>query len=74
MTDTTDILLADIRAELRGMRAEVQAQRNELHGLLQGVRSEVRDDFHRLLQRQVYRILAAFAALLATLAHGFHWI
>jgi len=58
--------LADIRLELRELRTE-----------LKGLRSDMRDDFRLLLSRQdrhFYWLLAAIAAVLGVMAHGFHWI
>jgi hypothetical protein len=45
MSETAEAVLADIRAELRGLRTE-------LRGKIQGLRSDMREDFLLLLARQ----------------------
>jgi hypothetical protein len=57
MSETAEAVLADIRAELRGLRTE-------LRGEIQGLRSDMREDFLLLLARQGRHF---YAALLATM-------
>ena len=88
MSETAETVLTEIRAELRGMRAdqrqdgallrtEIQAVRSELRGEIAELRGVVREDFRLLLARQdrhLYWLLAAFVALLGVMAHGFRWL
>ncbi|MBV9736154.1 MAG: hypothetical protein JO209_09615 [Acidisphaera sp.] len=54
----TESALAEIRSELRGMRTSIDAE-------LRDIRAAQARDFRWML--------AAFAALLGVMAHGFHW-
>ncbi|HTN09625.1 MAG TPA: hypothetical protein VL154_01475, partial [Acetobacteraceae bacterium] len=63
----------DIRVDLRGMReesrSELRGMREELRGDIRGLRSDLRSDFRWLLSLMI----AAAAAIMVIVAHGFHW-
>ena len=66
----TAAALVDIRTELREFRQETRSE-------FRSIRAEHREDFRLLLSRQdrhFYWLLAAIAAVLGVMAHGFHWI
>ena len=70
---STKEVLGDIRVDLRGMREESRSElrgiREELRGDIRGLRSDLRSDFRWLLSLMI----AAAAAIMVIVAHGFHW-
>lgn len=60
----------EMRAELHGLRDEIRGVRDEVGREIRGLRSETRSDFRWLMGLYV----AAAAALLGVMAHGFHWL
>lgn len=80
----TATALADIRAELRQQRQDTAAGFAALHGDMQALRSEMqalrreaREDFRFLMRVMIGgfgAVVAGFAAVLAVMAHGFHWL
>jgi hypothetical protein len=77
----TLVALQDLRAEIRGLRTDMQAgfaaQRSDMLGEVHGLRGEL--GAQRTESRADYRwllgiMLGGFGALLAVMAHGFHWL
>jgi hypothetical protein len=62
----TATALADIRAELRLMRTEMQQGRSDT----QQLRTQLHDDFRWLLRFMI----GGFVGVFALLAHGLHWL
>jgi len=74
-------IAADTRQTLQEIRADIRDLRNDLRSDIRDLRTELRTEI-RDLRGEAWRnfrwtlgvTLGAFAGLLATMAHGFHWI
>lgn len=73
----TATALGDIRAELRLMRQDTAAGFADLRRELGDLRRGQREDFRFLMRVMIGGlgvVLGGFAAVLALIAHGFHWL
>jgi predicted nucleic acid-binding Zn-ribbon protein len=75
-SDTRQALI-DIRTDLRELRGEIKTEVRDLRTEMRDLRTEMRD-----LRTEIWRnfrwllgiMLGGFVGILATMAHGFHWL
>lgn len=73
----TQRTLAELRAEIRGLRTEIGGVRGEIAGLraeIDGKFDSLRAELNRQFRWLIGIWFTSLGAVLAVMAHGFHWL
>jgi hypothetical protein len=69
--------IGELRAEMQALRADIAAEMRATRADMAAMRAEARADYRWLpviMLAGFGTMLAAYGALLAVMAHGFHWL